>query len=130
MKTSELEGARIYKTTPNFWRCYYNLPREVQQQTDYKFELLKLNPKHPSLHLKKVGIHWGVRINKNYRALASEDGETLVWFWIEKHDEYMRQIREYRLHRDDFIQEPNGDIYYTSIRHNQEDVENDIILGL
>ncbi|MDE0637944.1 MAG: hypothetical protein OXI43_19055 [Candidatus Poribacteria bacterium] len=97
MKISEQVGAKIYKTTPYFWRCYQNLPRVVQQQADNKFELLQQDSKHPSLNLKRVGKRWAVRINRDYRALAREENGTLVWFWIGKHDEYIRRIR----HQDD-----------------------------
>ncbi len=93
LKTFGQVGAKIYKTTSDFWRCYQNLPQKVQQQADNKFELLKHDPKHPSLNLKKVGTRWAVRINRDYRALAREENGTLVWFWIGKHDEYMRLLR-------------------------------------
>jgi hypothetical protein len=86
-------GAKIYKTNREFWEHYQNLPRVVQQLADNKFEFLKQNPKHPSLNLKKVGTLWAARINRDYRALAREEDGVLVWFWIGKHDEYMRQIQ-------------------------------------
>jgi hypothetical protein len=34
--------------------------------------LLKENPRHPSLHLKKVGRFWSARVGSRYRALAVE----------------------------------------------------------
>ncbi len=51
------------------------------------------DPKHPSLNLKKIRKLWAVRINKDYRSLAREEDGNLVWFWIGKHDEYMRILR-------------------------------------
>ncbi len=33
-------------------------------------KLLKDNPFHPSLHFKKIGRFWSVRISDHYRALA------------------------------------------------------------
>ena len=87
-------GAKIYRTTHRFWTYYENLPREVQRLADKGFELLKQDPRHPALHLKKVGTRWSARINKDYRALAREEDGTLVWFWIGKHDEYMRRIHQ------------------------------------
>ena len=54
---------------------------------DKSFALLKRDPKHPSLNLKKVGRRgWSVRISRDCRALAREKDGTLVWFWIGKHD--------------------------------------------
>ena len=87
-------GAEIYKTSQEFWTYYHNLPREIQQRADKNFALLKQDPKHPSLNFKKVGqTRWSVRISRNYRALAREEDGVLIWFWIGKHDEYMRRIR-------------------------------------
>ena len=85
-------GVAIYKATHTFWACYRKLPREIQQLADKKFELLKQNPRHPSLRLKKIGSYWAARINRNYRALAIEDGDLLIWVWIGKHDEYTRRL--------------------------------------
>lgn len=93
MKIYGQAGAPIYKTDPEFWVCYQELPEEIQRRADEKFELLKRNPQHPSLRLKKVGERWTARINKDYRAVAIEEEGTLVWGWIGRHDEYMRRIR-------------------------------------
>jgi hypothetical protein len=38
----------------SFWECYGDLPLSVQKLADKNFALLKTNPEHPSLHLKKV----------------------------------------------------------------------------
>ncbi len=67
-----------HKATPRFWECYKQLPQGVKKLADKCFELLKQEPQHPSLHLKKVGRFWSVRIGKQYRALAVEhEGELL-----------------------------------------------------
>jgi len=58
--------------TPRFWKAYDGLPAEIQKLADKNFELLKGDPDHPSLHLKKVGRFWSVRVGRNYRALAAE----------------------------------------------------------
>jgi hypothetical protein len=85
-------GIAIYKASHTFWACYRKLPREIQQLADKKFELLKQNPRHPSLRFKKTGSHWAARINRDYRAWAIEDGNVLIWVWIGKHDEYTRRL--------------------------------------
>ena len=82
-----------YKTTSAFWMHYRNLPQKVQQLADEKFALLKQDPKHPSLRLKKIGKYWVARVSINYRVLAREENGTLVWFWIGKHDVYVRILR-------------------------------------
>ncbi len=88
------EGVKIYKVDQSFWEKYHNLPRQLQQCADKSFALLKQNPKHPSLDFKKVGKDlWSARITRDYRVLAREEENTLVWFWVGKHDEYMRLIQ-------------------------------------
>lgn len=82
-----------HRATPRFWSCYRGLPKEVQQTADRGFELLKSDPRHPSLHFKKIGELWSTRVGLHYRALAVEDGEDLLWVWIGAHDEYDRLIR-------------------------------------
>jgi hypothetical protein len=77
---------------PDFWSFYRALPQEIQALADEKFELLKSNPRHGSLKLKKVGIFWSARIGRRYRAVAKERAEGLVWIWIGTHEEY-NQLR-------------------------------------
>jgi hypothetical protein len=76
---------------PRFWECYHRLPRQVQELADKNYELLKTDPRHPSLRFKKVGGHkslWTVRVGDHYRALGIEKPEGIVWFWIGTHGEY------------------------------------------
>ena len=40
-------------TLPRFWHCYHQLPKDIQALADKNYELLKVDPYHPSLHLKK-----------------------------------------------------------------------------
>lgn len=75
-------------TTPEFWRCFERLPDDIQRLAKREFELLKNNPRHPSLRLKKAGKFWTARIGIHYRALAKERAEGLIWFWIGHHSEY------------------------------------------
>jgi hypothetical protein len=79
-----------HHASPDFWACYRGLPAEVQALADKAFALLKDNPRHPSLHFKKVGRFWSARVSAHHRALAVEGAEDLVWFWIGAHREYER----------------------------------------
>lgn len=72
----------------SFWLAYEALPDTVREIADKSFELLKANPRHPSLQLKKIGRFWSVRVGLRYRGLAVEDGDALVWFWIGTHASY------------------------------------------
>jgi hypothetical protein len=53
---------------------------------------LKANPRHPSLHLKKVRRYWSARVRREFRVPALEKSEGLYWFWIGPRDEYERLI--------------------------------------
>jgi mRNA-degrading endonuclease RelE of RelBE toxin-antitoxin system len=67
-----------HRATARFWRSYDELPEAIRRLADKNFALLKDDPRHPSLQLKKVGELWSARIGGNYRALAleTEDGLT------------------------------------------------------
>ena len=76
-----------------FWEAYGKLPEQVRELADKNYVLLKDNPQHPSLQLKKVGRFWSVRVGLRYRALAVEADGDVVWFWIGTHSEYDALIR-------------------------------------
>jgi hypothetical protein len=81
-----------HHASPDFWICYRALPSEVRALADKSFSLLKANPQHPSLHLKKVGRFWSARVGLHYRAVAVEAPDGLFWFWIGTHDEYDKLV--------------------------------------
>jgi hypothetical protein len=82
----------VHRTTSRFWKCLESLPVSAQTLARKNFLLLKENPKHPSLHFKKVGKFWSARVGINYRAIAVEDGEDFIWVWIGTHEEYDRLL--------------------------------------
>nr|WP_210292315.1 hypothetical protein [Rhizobium sp. BK602] len=69
------------------------MPQHVRELADRNFELLKANPKHPSLHFKPVGRFWSARVGISWRALAVADGDDLIWFWIGSHTDYDKLLR-------------------------------------
>jgi hypothetical protein len=71
-----------------FWARYQTLPEPVRQLADKNFALLKSDPSHPSLHLKKVGRFVSARVGLHHRALALPVEEGLLWFWIGSHADY------------------------------------------
>lgn len=79
-----------HHTTADFWDCYRRLPAAVQRLADANYDLLRADPWHPSLHFKRVGRLWSVRVGKGYRALAVAGDDGPVWFWIGSHAEYDR----------------------------------------
>ncbi|MEE9260857.1 MAG: hypothetical protein V3U40_07090 [Candidatus Scalindua sediminis] len=66
--------------SPSFWACYETLPKDIQRLADKNFELLKTNPRHPSLHFKKIDNYRSVRVGRKHRALAVEIEDGLLWF--------------------------------------------------
>ena len=60
-----------------FWALYQALPQDVRDLADKNYALLKSNPRHPSLHFKRVGPLWSVRVGDHYRALGV-DGRWLL----------------------------------------------------
>jgi hypothetical protein len=75
-----------HQANPRLWRSYQALPKEIRDLA--VITLLKSDPKHSSLHFKKIGLLWSVRVGLHYRALATEVGDDLMWFWIGSHAEY------------------------------------------
>lgn len=82
-----------HHASPEFWGCYNALPAQIREQADKSFALLKENPQHPSLRLKKVGRFLSARVGLHYRALAVEAGDGVLWFWIGTHADYDKLVR-------------------------------------
>ena len=80
----------MHKTTMRFWRCFYALPQGIQERARKNYNLLKEDPRHPSLQFKKAGKFWSARIDRNHRALAIEDEDGFIWVWIGTHEQYDR----------------------------------------
>jgi len=72
----------------SFWSEYARLPNSIQNIADKSYTLLKNDPKHPSLHFKKINNYFSVRVGIGYRALAVEVEDGCLWFWIGSHADY------------------------------------------
>lgn len=80
-------------TNRRFWETYHQLPPPLRREARKTYRLWLSNPRLPSLHFKKVGKVWSIRIgNTGYRAVADLRGDKVYWFWIGPHDEYERII--------------------------------------
>ena len=84
----------MHRTTPRFRYCYSVLPVSVQKLAKKNYHLLSKNPRHPSLHFKKIGQLWSIRVGIAHRALAVKDGSDFIWVWIGTHDEYTRLYQQ------------------------------------
>jgi hypothetical protein len=81
-----------HHASARFWQAYEALPPEIRRLADENYALLLRDSRHPSLHFKKVGRFWSARVGSHHRALAIQEAEEVVWFWIGRHDEYDRLI--------------------------------------
>ena len=61
----------IHHASPGFWGLYHQLPADVRAIADRAFSFLRADPKHPSLHFKRVGKFWSARVGLHHRAVAS-----------------------------------------------------------
>ena len=71
-----------------FWTLYNALPADVRALANKNFALLKSDPRHPSLHFKRIGKLWSARVGDHYRALGTEVEEGIYWIWIGTHADY------------------------------------------
>ncbi len=74
-----------YRRTRRFKRAYKQLKPAIQDLCPSKFLLLKENPFHPSLNIKKMGGRdiWEGRINMDIRftfEIVRENGEEVLLF--------------------------------------------------
>ena len=82
-----------HRATPRFWACYRGPSVEIQQLADCCHRLLLQDSRHPSLHFKRVGPFWSVRVGLHYRALAIDEAGDVLWVWIGPHAEYDTLLR-------------------------------------
>ena len=82
-----------HRASPRFARLYRALPQEIQQLADRGYQMLLQDPRHPSLHFKRIGRVWSARVGLHHRALAAERNEEIVWIWIGTHAEYDLLLR-------------------------------------
>lgn len=64
----------------------------MRLHADNCFALLKSDSRHPSLHLKRIGRLWSVRVGDHYRALGIDDPDGIYWIWIGSHADYDKKI--------------------------------------
>lgn len=79
-------------TSSDFWTLYWKLPAEIRDLANKNFELLKKNPHHSSLQLKRIEELWSVRIGKHYRAIGIDVPDGIQWIWIGSHADYDKFI--------------------------------------
>ena len=81
-----------YYASPRVWALYEALPSDIRDLADKNYQLLKSNPRHPSLQFKKIANFWSVRIGLHYRALGMPVTDGVYWFWIGTHADYDKMV--------------------------------------
>jgi hypothetical protein len=77
-----------HRATRKFWAGFERLPVEIRRTAMRQFAVLKKNPVHPSLHFKRTGRLWSVRVSRDYGALAVPRPNGYLWIWIGPHSRY------------------------------------------
>jgi hypothetical protein len=72
----------------DFWENYRKLPDPVRKLADKNVELLKSDPRHPSLRFKKMGRFFSARVGLSHRVLGVEGEGGVLWFWIGSYADY------------------------------------------
>lgn len=84
------------RATPKFWKLYARLPPDVQRRARKAYQMWKENPRHPSLHFKRVDDEepiYSARVSDDHRVPGVLEGDTMIWYWIGSHDEYERLLK-------------------------------------
>lgn len=85
----------ISHTTERFRKCFDRLPRHIQRQAVQAYRDFKRDPNHPGLRFKPTKRNatiFSARVTVGWRTLGVKDGNSIIWFWIGSHAEYMRLI--------------------------------------
>lgn len=59
-----------FRVTERFAKAYRALPDAIRVKVDKSLRLLASDPRHPSLHLKKIqgtDLIWEARVNRRYK---------------------------------------------------------------
>lgn len=73
------------------------LPPNVRKQAAAAYRHFRDDPTHRSLQFKKVHPQlpvYSARVNDDYRVLGQMRSDGIVWFWIGKHEEYERLLKQ------------------------------------
>jgi hypothetical protein len=76
---------------PSYWKCYHQLPEQIQNLAKKNYRLFSQKTNHPSLNFKPLlgqAKIWSVRIGDGYRAAGSKEGDIITWFWIGTHEKF------------------------------------------
>ena len=79
-------------------RVFDELPEDVKEKARRSYRFWRRNPNHPSLQSKKVHTRepiYSVRVGIGWRVLGLREDAAIYWFWIGRHAEYERLLRQF-----------------------------------
>ena len=85
------------RITRNFRHRLAELPASVRRQASIAYKQFRADPHHRSLRFKKVHPKlpiYSARINDAFRVVGQMRNDAIVWFWIGKHEEYERLLKQ------------------------------------
>jgi hypothetical protein len=84
-------------TTQSFRDAFVKLPNNIQSRARSAYRRFRTNPNHSGLQFKKVHPTrsvYSARVTDDYRVVGILEGDEIVWFWIGKHEEYERLLKQ------------------------------------
>ena len=81
--------------TESFEVCLKKIPKKVRKRVARVFVIWEGNPYHRGLHFEQKYSRerlYSMWASKNYRMLGFKEGDTLYWWWIGQHDEYIKML--------------------------------------
>jgi len=85
------------RRTRRFRELLAALPSSIRNQAAAAYRRFRANPHHRGLQFKKVHPRlpiYSARINDDYRVVGQMRSNGIVWFWIGKHEEYERLLKQ------------------------------------
>ena len=82
--------------TESFRSLYASAGDQKQAQIKRAYKLWIENPDHPSIRFKKVHDTepiYSARVDLDWRAVGVLEKDTVVWFWVGPHDEYIALLK-------------------------------------
>lgn len=85
------------RITRQFREALAKHPANVRRQATIAYRKFRENPHHPSLRFKKVHASqpiYSARVKDDYRAIGLVRDDAITGFWIGKHEEHERLLKE------------------------------------
>lgn len=85
------------RPTESFIALFLALPDAVKAQARKAYRLWRQNPRHPSLHFKRIHDReplYSVRISLGWRVVGLLEGDTMFWYWIGSHADYDKLLEQ------------------------------------